>query len=709
MFTLLFFSTHSYAETLYYPNNEQKDSLYSLTKTFRQTERGIELILMLKNTTDEINGNGLEQIIEGIEIQYPLPPDEWFVLSDSNVSRGHVEIRDQELAMCQPTMLGRLKGFEKNNESLHDELALRFEAAILPRMRPTLSYWLVGHSDTKGRASYNKKLSLSRAEAVKQALANAGFETGHITAFGEGEASPLTLEQDDASHELNRRVEIYPKQHAWIYWQLSQFKPDEEAELVLVLEPNNWAKFEELEAVLLEENCYKLSMLHQYAIPTYAKLQLHSHIKPAGKEWTQTADVSSCDGVTVELAVDNNGARSAKNMKLVNKLPSEWQLDQIQDFEQRKTKNALSLNWKQKRLYPNKSIKLQYQIIPPFLTMHPENLESDNQLCSQEKYDNPFFSVGCLVAKQLQENIKPEMVTQQHQATLTAHGYPSVQAQNTIRWHTPSLTLQTISPQIQYSGEKIEQTLIITNNGNVPIKQLKVMVQLPKNIHSLVALHARQKTDEQIIWVLGKLPPQAQQQVKLSFIPNGNQSDLVMTQFSVYDEVYGAKQCVRVDTQIQTLIKPLISPSLTVQAEHETIAVGKKMFYQIQLKNPNPIDLAYNITGTIDPRVWYQTRQTVVGILHGAQVQTTVPLQVNILPSGEIIVMHSGRKVVTVPAQGRLLFNFSLQSKAISEHVLQVIAANLASQFSVAQIQMKTMSHHELTEAEQQIKTVVYQ
>ncbi|MCV6639143.1 OmpA family protein [Candidatus Albibeggiatoa sp. nov. NOAA] len=704
---LLFFSTYSYAETLYYPNNAQ--SLFSLTKTLRQTERGIELVLTIKNTTDEINGNGLEKIVEGIEIQYPLPPSEWFVLSDSNASRGEVEIKDQELAMCQPAMLGRLKGFEQGNEGLHDELAAHFESDILPRMKPSLSYWLVGHTDTKGRASYNKKLSLSRAEAVKQVLANAGFETGHITAFGEGENSPLTLEQDEASHELNRRVEIYPKQHSWVYWQLSNFKPDEEAELAFILKPNTWASSEELEAVLFNDSCYQLSMLHQYTIPTHAQLHLHSHIKPAGKNWTQTADVSSCDGVTVELAINNNGARSARNMHIANQLPLEWQLSGIEDFKQRKDSKTHVLDWTRKRLYPNKSVKLQYQIRPPFLSIQPDKSQADNQFCSEDRYDNPFFGVGCLVAKQLQDNIKPEIVTQQHYVALTAKGYPSVKAQNTIRWHTPSLVLQALSPQIQYSGERIEQTLIVTNNGNVPIKQLKIVANLPQRIHSLEAPHARQKTDEQITWILGKLPPQAQQQVKLSFFPNGNQSDLMMTQFIVYDQVYGAKQCVRSETQVQTLIKPLIEPQLSLRAEYETVAVGKKLFYQVELKNPNPIELAYTIAGQLDPRIWNQIYQPVTGILHGKHKQSNILLQVRMLPSGELRIMHSNRQLVTLPAQGRLLFNFTLQPKAISENVLQAIAANLASQFSVAHIKMQAKSHHELTEDKQQTQTVIYQ
>ncbi len=707
LFILIFFSSYNYAETLYHPN--EKQSLFSLTKTVRQTKQGVELILTLKNTTDEINGNGLEQIVEGIEIQYPLPPAEWLALADSEVSRGKIEFKDQELAMCQPAMLGRLKGFEKGNETLHAELAERFKDDILPRMKPTLSYWLVGHTDTKGRASYNKKLSLNRAEAVKQILANAGFETAHITAFGEGENSPLTLEQDEASHELNRRVEIYPKQHVWAYWQLSQFKPDEQAELRILLKPSSWAESEALEKILHSGICYQSDTSHQYTIPTHAQLQLHSYIKPARQNWTQTADVSSCDSVMVELKIENHGARSARQMYLVDELPSKWELNNAEAFTQRREKTALYLDWTHPHLYPNKSIKLQYQILPPFLVANSRNSELEQQLCLQE-HDSTLLNIGCFVAKQLQETVQPKIITQQHYVNLTAKGYPSVQAQNTIRWHTPSLVLQVLSPQIQYAGETVEQTLVVTNNGNIPIRQLKVIANLPKDIHSLLALYAREKTEKQVTWILGELPPQAQNQATLSFIPQGNISSLFKTQFTVYDQVYGLTQCVRADTQIQTLVKSLVSPLLALKAEYETIAMGKKMFYQVELKNPNSIDLAYSITGKLDPRVWEQTRQSVIAIRHGQQKQSTTPLQVNTLSSGEILVMDNiGRKVITIPAKGRLLFNFTLRAKSISEQVLQAIAANLASQFSVTELQMQAVSHHGLIKTEQYIKTVVYQ
>lgn len=704
LFILLFLSTTIHAETFYYPNTEK--SLFSLSKTLRQTGQGIEVILTIKNTTDEVNGNGLEQIIEGIEIQYPLAPREWFALSDTHVSRGTVEVKEQELPMCQPTMLGRLKGFEQGNETLSDELAAHFETAILPRMMPNLSYWLVGHTDTKGKASYNEKLSLQRAEAVKQTLEEKGFETKHITAFGEGENSPLSLEQDDESHKLNRRVEIYPKQHSKIYWQLSELKPDETAELAFILRPNSWATKQELDTVLHNQDCYQLKMQHQYTIPTHAELVLRSYIKPAAKKLTQTADVSACDSIDVELTIDNYGARSANDIKLMNILPLELQTVHSKEFKQRSDKQYQYLDWTQKRLYPNKSIKLTYQIQPLFLSRFPQGMEQKQTLCTSK--NSTFFGIGCLVAKQFQQNLQPEMTTQTLYVNLEAKGYPLLQAQNTVRWHMPSISLQTRTQQLQYAGEIINQALVITNNGNESIKQLKIVADLPKNIHSVAAFGTQEKTEEQLIWMLGELPPQAQQEVQLSFIPRGNQSDLVITQFLVYDQAYGTKRCIQANAQMQTLIKPLLAPRLALRAEHETIAVGKHLFYQVELKNPNDIDLAYNLTAQVDPKMWQQTRQVVTGILHAAKKQTTMKLLVNILPTGEIVIMQNRSRSITIPAQSKLLFNFTLTAKALSEHTLQAIAANLTSEFSVANIQIKVQSHHKLIENEQKIMTVVY-
>jgi OmpA-OmpF porin, OOP family len=53
-----------------------------------------------------------------------------------------------------------------------------------------------GHTDRLGSPAYNQKLSMRRAEAVRDYLASTGIEPTRISAVGKGESQPLTKTQD---------------------------------------------------------------------------------------------------------------------------------------------------------------------------------------------------------------------------------------------------------------------------------------------------------------------------------------------------------------------------------------------------------------------------------------------------------------------------------------------------------------------------------
>ncbi|MBN2802790.1 MAG: OmpA family protein [Deltaproteobacteria bacterium] len=66
-----------------------------------------------------------------------------------------------------------------------------------------------GHTDTKGKAAYNKKLSAKRAKAVKDYLVKNGIESTRIESVGVGEERPLVSpEETEEDYEKNRRVEF---------------------------------------------------------------------------------------------------------------------------------------------------------------------------------------------------------------------------------------------------------------------------------------------------------------------------------------------------------------------------------------------------------------------------------------------------------------------------------------------------------------------
>ncbi|WP_136810189.1 OmpA family protein [Desulfosediminicola flagellatus] len=62
---------------------------------------------------------------------------------------------------------------------------------------------VAGHTDSRGSADYNLKLSQDRADSVKNALVQRGVDPMRIETIGYGETSPIS--SNDA---MNRRVEI---------------------------------------------------------------------------------------------------------------------------------------------------------------------------------------------------------------------------------------------------------------------------------------------------------------------------------------------------------------------------------------------------------------------------------------------------------------------------------------------------------------------
>jgi OOP family OmpA-OmpF porin len=65
-----------------------------------------------------------------------------------------------------------------------------------------------GYTDSIGDAGYNKKLSLRRAQAVKNYLVNMGVDEKNIYVEGKGEANPVASNKTSAGRAKNRRVEI---------------------------------------------------------------------------------------------------------------------------------------------------------------------------------------------------------------------------------------------------------------------------------------------------------------------------------------------------------------------------------------------------------------------------------------------------------------------------------------------------------------------
>lgn len=67
---------------------------------------------------------------------------------------------------------------------------------------------VVGHTDTLGDQTYNQQLSLKRALAIRDQLAQDGLAPAAIATAGRGKLDPAVATGDQVSEPRNRRVEI---------------------------------------------------------------------------------------------------------------------------------------------------------------------------------------------------------------------------------------------------------------------------------------------------------------------------------------------------------------------------------------------------------------------------------------------------------------------------------------------------------------------
>jgi len=69
---------------------------------------------------------------------------------------------------------------------------------------------VTGHTDSYGSTAYNQRLSMQRAQAVKQYLITKGVKPSLISTLPLGEQEPAATNLTESGRALNRRSEVYP-------------------------------------------------------------------------------------------------------------------------------------------------------------------------------------------------------------------------------------------------------------------------------------------------------------------------------------------------------------------------------------------------------------------------------------------------------------------------------------------------------------------
>jgi OmpA-OmpF porin, OOP family len=126
-------------------------------------------------------------------------------LSEADVKRTFAEA----LAAQPPKALSFiLYFFEKSTDIVPSSCATLIALLDEVAKRQAVEVQSTGHTDRVGRVGDNDRLSIERAEAIRDALIKNGLHASFIRAVGRGERDPLIPTPDEQAVPRNRRVEV---------------------------------------------------------------------------------------------------------------------------------------------------------------------------------------------------------------------------------------------------------------------------------------------------------------------------------------------------------------------------------------------------------------------------------------------------------------------------------------------------------------------
>ena len=108
--------------------------------------------------------------------------------------------------------------FDFNKFTLTSSARLKLDKmADILKVLPNVQVSIEGHTDAIGSCSYNRKLSLKRANSVKNHLVSRGVSSSRLVVIGYGESRPVTINKNPdgtdnpTGRHFNRRVEFSMK------------------------------------------------------------------------------------------------------------------------------------------------------------------------------------------------------------------------------------------------------------------------------------------------------------------------------------------------------------------------------------------------------------------------------------------------------------------------------------------------------------------
>ena len=164
--------------------------------------------------SDGGTGNYQLNIFNEIKYSIVVQADGYSTYSDV-ISIDSLEEADSMMdILLSPSMVGQImkmnnlffkQSTSKISESSHEELNSLVQ---LLKENPGMVIQLEGHTDYRGNAALNLKLSQERVEEVKKYLVQKGVKKQRVKIKAFGGSMPLTTLNTEEAQQMNRRVEV---------------------------------------------------------------------------------------------------------------------------------------------------------------------------------------------------------------------------------------------------------------------------------------------------------------------------------------------------------------------------------------------------------------------------------------------------------------------------------------------------------------------
>lgn len=167
----------------------------------------------LKSKTEKIIDNMKKTSVPVIKEVSSESEDKLNKLENITPKKEDIEVKSKLVLEAQASIDSLTSNkkitFKRRSTNIADESKETIkEIASILLNNSKLTVKIEGHTDSRGRASLNKKISQDRANSVKTALMSLGVNAKRIKAIGYGEDFPIAKDDAEGLSEVNRRVEF---------------------------------------------------------------------------------------------------------------------------------------------------------------------------------------------------------------------------------------------------------------------------------------------------------------------------------------------------------------------------------------------------------------------------------------------------------------------------------------------------------------------